>query len=155
MIAITRIFERDLRRSGCSSPLLCRAIYRAALIQTGVHSNTKHFPASAASLKTRISRGCRSDGNSLPRWTAATGCRLNADDYRLRLHHARRARLTAIDKERARPRSPQKPWSRTFHVADWKHRCRVLVTDDFNMGAVYASDVGIGEASVLASMAST
>lgn len=142
----TRIYQRAIS----DDPAVVTAVagdYCAALMQTGVHCTLKHFPGLG-----RVTEDTHFDDADL---TAPLATLMASDwvPFRTLMHHAGaftmlgHARLTAIDKDK--PASFSKAVVSDLLRSEWKHD-GVLVTDDFNMGAVFASDAGIGEASVLA-----
>ena len=142
----TRIYERAIS----NDPNVVTAVageYCAALIQTGVHCTLKHFPGLG-----RVVEDTHLEDAHL-NTEVATLRQADWVPFRTLMHHAGaftmlgHARLTAIDRDR--PASFSKAVVSDLLRGEWKHD-GVLVTDDFNMGAVFASKAGIGEASVLA-----
>ncbi len=142
----TRVFERAIS----DDPAMVTAVagdYCAALIQTGIHCTLKHFPGLG-----RVVEDTHLEDADL----TAPRATLESSDwvpFRALMHQAGaftmlgHARLIAVDKDR--PASFSKAVVSDLLRGEWNHD-GVLVTDDFNMGAVFASDAGIGEASVLA-----
>lgn len=142
----TRIYQRAIS----DNPNIVTAVageYCASLMRAGVHCTLKHFPGLGrvtddthlqdAELTAPVATLAEHD------WVPFRALMQHTGAFTMLGH----VRLTAIDRDT--PASFSKAVVSDLLRNAWGHE-GVLVTDDFNMGAVYASDAGIGPAAVAA-----
>ncbi len=142
----TRIFLRAIS----SDPAVVTQVaswYCAGMEEAGVRCTLKHFPGlgrvyddthfSGATLATSVTELTGTD------WVPFRAL-MSQDGAFTMLSHAR---LTAIDPDH--PVSVSPPVIAGLLRRDWEYD-GVLITDDFSMGAVYRSKIGIDEGSVAA-----
>ena len=141
----TRIRERAISGDPAVVTDVARH-YCLGLREAGVRCTLKHFPGSAACSRTPMSRpatcALRSASSSASDWMPFRAL-MGGGAFTMLSH----ARLTALDAER--PVSFSDAVVAGLAARDWGHD-GVLITDDFSMGAVYASKEGIAAASVAA-----
>jgi beta-N-acetylhexosaminidase len=143
-------YTRISKRAISSDPTVVTQVagwYCSALEQTGVQCTLKHFPglgrvyedthSTGAALVTPVSELAKTD------WLPFRTLMSESRAFTMLSH----ARLSAID--------PEHPVSISSRVisgllrGDWKYD-GVLITDDFCMGAVYRSRIGMEEGSIQA-----
>jgi beta-N-acetylhexosaminidase len=140
----TRIHQRAIS----SDPQVVRDIadaYCSALAAAGVHCTLKHFPGLGRVFEDTHLQGADllapADELTATDWVPFRALMPRPGSFMMLGH----ARLAAVD--RARPASFSESVVAGLLRREWQHD-GVLVTDDYCMGAVYASPQGIGNAGI-------
>lgn len=140
----TRISQRAISRDPAIVAQVA-ASYCAALEESGVRCTLKHFPglgrvfedthAKRGNLTASVAELAKTD------WVPFRAMMRDTKAFTMLGH----VRLTGIDSER--PASISAPVIAGMLRGDWKYD-GVLITDDFSMGAIYASAVGMENSSI-------